>query len=231
MQYFGGKNRLANEIVSILNSYRKENQKFVEPFVGGLNIVSKMEGERLAFDLHYELIELYKAMQNGWIPPDAIDNDTYLKAKNSNNISPAFKAFVGFGCSFAGKYFGGFAKNSRNENYCKSAQKALLKKISTCQNVVFENKDYRTLKFENCLIYCDPPFHGVTQYSNGKFDSEEFWRYMREWSKNNTVIVSEYNAPSDFECIWAKETKTEIRTKANGREKRVEKLFKYKNNG
>lgn len=32
MQYFGGKARVAKDIVSVLNEYRKPNQLFVEPF-------------------------------------------------------------------------------------------------------------------------------------------------------------------------------------------------------
>jgi DNA adenine methylase len=45
-------------------------------------------------------------------------------------------------------------------------------------------------------------------------------------SKNgNNVIISEYQAPDDFKCIWSKETKTDIRTKDNGKETRIEKLF------
>ena len=46
-------------------------------------------------------------------------------------------------------------------------------------------------------------------------------------SENNIVLVSELNAPSDFECIWEQDL---LRTIDNA--KRVtstEKLFTYKN--
>jgi DNA adenine methylase len=46
-------------------------------------------------------------------------------------------------------------------------------------------------------------------------------------TKGNTVIISEYKAPNDFKCIWEKEVKTEMRTNANGREDRIERLFTY----
>ena len=42
MQYFGGKARIAKDIVSVLNEYRKPNQLFVEPFCGGINITCLM---------------------------------------------------------------------------------------------------------------------------------------------------------------------------------------------
>ena len=227
MQYFGGKFRLADEIVSVLNKYRKEGQIFLEPFVGGANIVSKMTGKRTAYDIHYELIEMYKAIQNGWFPPDLISKEYYEEIRDSKNIRPCLKGFVGFGCSFAGKYFGGYA-NSGDRNYCVNARNSVLKKMETCKDVVFECKDYRKITPKDCLIYCDPPFLNTIQYSNGKFDSVEFWGIMREWSKNNIVIVSEYQAPDDFECIWKRETKLDIRNRFNQREKRIEKLFKFK---
>ena len=44
MRYLGGKARMAKDIVSVLNEYRKPNQLFVEPFVGAANIISRMNG-------------------------------------------------------------------------------------------------------------------------------------------------------------------------------------------
>ena len=55
----GSKNRVANELVPIMTESRKENQYFVEPFVGGSNIIDKVGGNRLASDNNKYLIELY----------------------------------------------------------------------------------------------------------------------------------------------------------------------------
>jgi DNA adenine methylase len=229
MQYFGGKFKIANDIVEILEYNRKEDQIFVEPFVGGANIVSKMSGVRFAFDKHFELIEMYKSLQNGWIPPENINREDREKAIKGL-LEPCLTAFIGFGCCYAGVYFAGYAENKRGDNFAKNAKNSLLRKMLTMKNVNFQNKDYRELKFEDALIYCDPPYNGVNKYKIGDFDSFEFWEYMRLWSKNNDVFISEYNAPEDFICIWNKKVKTEIRTKLNGREDRIEKLFIHKNN-
>lgn len=81
---------------------------------------------------------------------------------------------------------------------------------------------------EGMLVYCDPPYEGTTQY--GAFDSfnhKFFWNTMRMWSKNNTVIISEYKAPEDFECVLEIETKTGLRVAGKG-EIRVERLFRIK---
>lgn len=96
-------------------------------------------------------------------------------------------------------------------------------------DVDFEFADYKGLEFENCLIYCDPPYNNTTQaYGTGTFNTEEFWSVMRKWSKNNDVYISEYSAPDDFECVLEMPTKTSIRNKDNKMDKRIEKLFKYK---
>ena len=51
---------------------------------------------------------------------------------------------------------------------------------------------------------------------------------MREWSKDNTVLISEETAPEDFECIWEQEVSRSI--KAGDKSKSTEKLFKFKVN-
>jgi hypothetical protein len=53
---------------------------------------------------------------------------------------------------------------------------------------------------------------------------------MREWSKDNIAVISEYVAPDDFVAVWQKEVKTEIRNKENKREDRIEKLFIHNSN-
>ena len=49
---------------------------------------------------------------------------------------------------------------------------------------------------------------------------------MREWSKDNIVLISEENAPDDFECIWEQEVSRSLNV-AN-KTKVTEKLFEYK---
>ena len=58
------------------------------------------------------------------------------------------------------------------------------------------------------------------------FNYEEFTQTMRDWSKNNIVLISEQNAPDDFECIWEQEVSRSI--KAADKSKSTEKLFKWR---
>ena len=50
---------------------------------------------------------------------------------------------------------------------------------------------------------------------------------MKELSKNNIVLISELNAPNDFECIWQQSVKRTM--KPDDKDKiAIEKLFTYK---
>lgn len=230
MQYFGGKQRISKQIVEVLNEYRKGNQPLVEPFVGGCNIISKMSGERYCYDINEYLIEMYKAVQNGWTPPAIITEEEYDYIRNNKDKDKPLTGFVGIGCSYSGKWFGGYARNKTGRNYCLNAHNSILKQLNEIRDIKFDCKDYKELEFDGCLIYCDPPYKDTTKYPIiGEFNTEDFWNVMRNWSKNNTVIISEYEAPYDFECIKEIHTKTDIRNSDGKRENRVERLFRFKN--
>ena len=77
MKYMGSKNRHAKELLPIILNNRKPEQWYVEPFVGCFNIIDKVDGNRIANDSAYYLIELFKAIQRGWQPPDSISEKEY----------------------------------------------------------------------------------------------------------------------------------------------------------
>ena len=43
MVYMGSKNRIAKELIPIITKDLKPNQWYVEPFVGGANMIDKIE--------------------------------------------------------------------------------------------------------------------------------------------------------------------------------------------
>jgi DNA adenine methylase len=225
MQYFGGKARLAKDITNYLKAIRKEGQTYIEPFVGGGWIMEKMDGERYGYDKHPYLIAMYQALQNGWIPPTEITEEQWRHIKDNKDDEPYLTGFVGFGCSYAGRFFEGYARG-RDRNYCLSAHNSILRKMNNMKDVKFDCLDYRDVSPKDALIYCDPPYRGVKWFSGlDRFNSDDFWNTMREWSKDNTVVISEYQAPDDFVEVWRKNTRTDIRNGNNIREERIEKLF------
>lgn len=102
MYYLGGKFRISKQLALFLESVRKPNQKYIEPFVGGANFITKINGERAAYDIHPQLIALYKELQKGWIPPENVSEEEYQLAKNGQ-LSDHLTGFIGFACSFSGK--------------------------------------------------------------------------------------------------------------------------------
>ena len=83
-------------------------------------------------------------------------------------------------------------------------------------------------KIKGYVIYCDPPYRGTTKYATKEFPYDEFYDWCREMSKDNIVLISEYNMPDDFECVWQKETKVNFdsnRVSNDSKNNRIEKLL------
>lgn len=228
MRYFGGKTRICKEIAIFLESVRKPDQSFLSPFVGGGWVENLIKDPKTCCDKHTYLISMYQELQKGWIPPKNLTKEEYDHINANKDEKPYLTGFVGFGCSFAGKWFGGYAKDTTNRNYCLNAHNSILKKMKGLKNTIFLCKDYQELNPKDMIIYCDPPYKGTTQYDKqivGNFNHNTFWDTIRIWSKRNLVFISEYVAPEDFKCVWSKNVKLDIRDKNDNKLNRIEKLF------
>ena len=226
MQYMGSKNKIAKYILPVMLAKRKLNQWWVEPFVGGANIIDKVEGKRIGNDNHVYLVALLKALQRGWIPPTDISKDLYYSVKNfPEDYTDELVGFIGFLCSFGSKWWGGYAFNSKGQNYAESGSRALVKQASRFEGIIFQCNNYLDMKIpENSIIYCDPPYTNTTKYHSA-FNHTEFWWWCRgKVKEGHTVFVSEYTAPDDFRCI--KEIVHKTILDKNSQYPRVEKLFK-----
>lgn len=227
MRYLGGKERISKQICNFLEGVRRPGQLFVDLTVGGCSIISKMQYPKEGYDLHPALISLYKKLSINSIElPNNVTKEEYELAKNLSDDNP-LKAFIGFGCSFSGKYFAGHARGELGRNYAKGAKNSLLKKFKTLQNVKFEQLDLFLYNGSGNLVYIDPPYQGTTKYKV-HFDYNNFWNKVRELSKQNDVYVSEYRAPNDFECVFEIAKKLGLRKQEVGQVVTIEKLFKYK---
>lgn len=234
MQFLGGKSKIAKQLSFFLNEEIKRlgPAKYIEPFCGSCWVVANISPAipRVASDVHKDLIMLWKALQSGWIPPDSVTEDEYQKLKTSQ--PSAWRGMVGFGCSFGGKWFAGYARDPKSDrNYCLNTKNSLLKRIVNLKDVTFRNLSYTQIpidKLENRIIYCDPPYYGTTGYKETPtFDHSHFWDWVRQASIKNHVYVSEYIAPEDFKVVWQMETRTDLEKAGGGKDKRIEKLFKH----
>lgn len=231
MRYQGGKSRIAQQIAEIIQRERESNLTFVSLFCGSCSIESKVKDfdKIICNDKHEYLIELFKSVQNGYELPELITEEQYKYIKEHKNEDKALAGFVGFGCSFGGKWFGGYARNKTNTNYALQSKKSLLKDMNNLMAANFTCQDYRDVIIpNNSIVYADSPYNNTTGYGKDKFNSDEFWEYMRTISKNNKVFISEQTAPNDFECVWEKEFTRTLDVNKENQFKVTEKLFTYK---
>ena len=235
MQYFGGKHRISKRLSQYLNSQLKDNQPFVDLFCGSCNVISKIDDNRLriANDKHKYLIAMWKALQDGWLPPDKISREEYVFIRDNKDDSPYLAGFVGFACSFAGRWFEGYAYNSKGYNYCLSSKRSCINKLSNLNNVEFYNLNYDKVNIpKGSLVYCDIPYKGSKPYCKkevGIFDHYEFYQWVRDNSSTYDIYISEYkeNVPEDFEIVWEMESRKIIRNAENEAVRTIEVLMKY----
>ena len=229
MRYMGSKNRIAKHILPIMLAERKPEQWWVEPFVGGANMIDKVEGKRMGNDSHEFLIALLVALRDGYIPPTDISKELYYAIKSKPQEYPKeLVGFVGFLCSFGGQWFGGYAFNKKGVNYAERGSRCLVKQAKNFDGIVFKSGSYLALEIpENSLIYCDPPYANTCKYKGtDDFNHDVFWDWCRTKTKSgHTVFISEYSAPNDFVCVKEIHHKTMWRSIPYPR---IEKLFRYK---
>ena len=238
LQYLGGKSKIAKYLLPIILEDRKENdwlekQWYIEPFVGGANVIDKVDGRRIANDNNFYLISLWKALQKGWDPPAKVTRKEYCKIRsNVDNYTPELVVFVAYLCSYGGKWWGGYASNLKNHNHAATGRNVLLRQIKYLQDVEFTCKNYWEMDIPNdSVIYCDPPYEGTEKYGfkrlEDKFDNDRFWQWCRDKNvEGHTVFISEYHAPDDFEELISINHRLLLNKKIDSC--RIEKLFKLK---
>jgi len=235
MKYMGSKNRIAKDILPIILKDIGSFQYYVEPFVGGANMIDKVDGYRIGADSNKYLIALLKEMQKDDFEAPIITEEKYRDIKlNRNDYSMWIVGFAGFQLSYGAMWFTSYRKDSIGKrNYALEAKNNIDKQAGKVKGIDFICCDYFDLSIPpNSIIYCDPPYKNTATYTENKddFNHDKFWGWCREMTRRgNNVFISEYNAPDDFECIWQKEIVSSL-TKNTGSKTGTEKLFVLKLN-
>lgn len=239
MKYMGSKARHAKDILPIILKDHPEDSYYVEPFVGGANMIDKVPTsiQRIGVDINEYLIEMWTQVSQGWLPPELITEDDYQWVKNNWNYNKALTGYVAFSMSFGGKWFGGYRRDIKGakddpdlkklneQQQSTRSYNSIVKQAETLKGVEFKCGSYLDTEIpDNSTIYCDPPYKGATKYKDS-FDHEKFYQWCREKSKQgHRVYISEYEMPEDFQCIWIKEVKNSLTNQTDSK-KGVEKLF------
>jgi len=121
----GSKNRIAKDILPLMLKDRKKGQYWVEPFVGGANMIDKVTGKRLGSDVNKYLIACLESIASGWIPDDKWSESLYNDIKNNKDeYIASMTGYAGFALSYGGKWFGGWCRDSAGKrNYVLEAHK------------------------------------------------------------------------------------------------------------
>ena len=238
MKYMGSKARIAGSVYHAIckDLGGRSGRPWVEPFAGGMNMISAIpseHGPRYAADSNEYLIAMFVELCNGWVPPRSVSREFYKECKE--NLHPKHVVgYVGFNCSYSGKWFGGYAGTVETKggtrDYQDEAWRHMEKQVAKLENVYFANSSYHLLTIpENAVIYCDPPYEGTTKYKDD-FDHSAFWNWVREKSESFDIYVSEYSAPDDFESIWSLTVKSSLSAngKSGGNKNSKEQIFRMK---
>lgn len=231
MKYLGSKRRIAKYILPIMleEALKGGITTWVEPFVGGANLIDKVPKsfKRIGIDYNAHTIAALIAIRDLL---DKLPNSVSLEEyKSLIGIYPdPITSLIRFGASFGGKFENGYARRNGKSMWMECVRNSQ-KQSPRLQGVELRNGSYEEYSdFENCLIYCDPPYKGTTSYKTGAFNHDKFWEWCRGMSKNNVVFISEYEAPDDFICVWQGGIKTNFASqRIKATHNSVEKLFKY----
>lgn len=226
-------------MVPIIQKYIAENniETYIELMVGGANLIDKIDcKKRIGCDINEDLIALLKYIQedNGIsIAPDFCSFEHYADVranKGNGKYQKEYVALIGYCASYGGRYFdGGYGRDSKGGRNIYTERLANLKEqapnLKGIELLCCDYKSFDISKYQNALFYLDPPYKGTKQYSKQKFDYDEFYDFCRNLAKNNIVLISEYDMPNDFECIWQKGRKVLQKSDRVIGDKAVEKLY------
>lgn len=207
MRYLGGKARIAKQIVAALRAQGASGYCW-EPFCGGLNMteqLAKQWTQGCASDSHVPLMSTYGALRAGWVPPFQPTREEYAAARLLPDTDP-LKAFCGFGCSFGGKWFGGYVVTGTPNNFPGEASRALARQVAATRAWEFRCMSFFDVEphAADIWIYADPPYAGTTGYVQGAFPHARFWAQCQAWARCGVpVYVSEFACPIPVQQIWS----------------------------
>lgn len=227
MKYQGSKRLISKDLLKIILPNRNPGQVWVEPFVGGGNMIDKVENPRIGADVNQWAISALKSIRDNphELPKDNTEftKDMFLELKSGK--SHPHKGFIGFCYSFGSKWFDSWAGSNDNRDYIKEAFNNAKNQSKYLQGIDFVACSYEKLEIpEKSLIYCDPPYYKKRGYKI-PFSHLEFWEWCRSMKKlGHDIYISEENAPDDFTCIFQKELKRSA-SRVVSQKKPIEKLF------
>jgi DNA adenine methylase len=240
MRYQGAKTKLIKHIKNVIETNCPQDYTFIDMFMGGANVIANINiKNKIGNDINPLIIELWKETQKGnFTAPNSLTKEEYYDMKldavkhGCVKYSKALLGYVSCACSFGGGIWNGYAgyNPKKNEDHIKEACNGFNKQVKNFlffDKTQFCNETYENLKTPvKSFIYCDPPYRNTKGYKVD-FDYEKFDNFIREEIKTGKIfLISEYEMPDDFVCIWSKDYQNAMKPGASDR--KSEKLFVHK---
>lgn len=124
----------------------------------------------------------------------------------------------------------GFSFVQRLQQLERLKQLENVQDIKVNKEIEFYNKDYKDFSdIKNSIIYLDPPYKDTNKvYRNNNIDYEEFYRWCKDMSKDNIVLISGYHMPDDFEIVY-EFTRARPTMQSGQHKNKYEKLYTINN--
>lgn len=216
--YHGGKSRSANSIASCILSYINKHDLaptvYIEPFCGMASVLGAVKrtvpglASFSASDASGSVIAMWRAIQQGWIPPSTCSLEEFMALKYDKTTT-AEKGYIGHRYSYGGSYFASFVDRAKSLEQADAYVQNFVKKArDTADGVVFTQQDYKDAvpaNTEGAIVYCDPPYYNTYRnyYDDNRkaiaFKTDEFWEWVFKVSVKNTVFVSEASVPEHIQ--------------------------------
>ena len=234
MPYPGSKAKRSGFLLHVLNAPCFDGWDYVEPFLGMAHVLRRVERKRryTASDANPLLMCLLRAVQRGDALP-TVSRERYAQLRRREGEVTVERSVAAFS-TFRGKEWGGYVdrytrRGGRVDDVAGARERyyALLRENAQFARAELACCDYRDHPSppDATLVYCDPPYRGVSGYSL-PFDHDAFWATATRWSREGrgVVLVSEYAAPDDWVCV-ASQPKLRVFSGGDRSAPRVERLF------
>lgn len=246
MVYRGSKKRIIKPLCEAIHLFinSRNPDVYVEPFVGGANVITEINhGKKIGSDSNCDLVDFLKYLQHDpsmdWVP-STISREMYNEVRKDfrgeRKLFPRHMHLaMGWLGSFGGRFYdGGWGggNDMDRDMYAerRANAKATAEKMGGIELRCCKFTDYNPNDYKNCLFYCDPPYHGTSGY-NAEFDYLEFCDWSRAMSERNTILVSEYDMPDDFQVVFEVGIKNCVNSKRVKSKSVMERLFIRQNGG
>ena len=147
MHYQGGKYRFIKHITPIIQAEIDKHQArhFISPFCGACNIESAIvHTDKTCNDKNAYIIQMWRELQQGREFPSTVTEEQYKYVRDHKDEDPALTGFCGAGCSYAGTWFHGYARDRTERNYADAAKRGNERMMNAgLKHAVFTAGDYR----------------------------------------------------------------------------------------